>query len=161
MILSFGAITVGITRATFSRDIFGLKETKTMARALEKFVLLVMVSTAFLACNRSEKSPEALSGLKPSTDTGMPTETSQFARDAGVGSGGGGDVVVCYDALGNIKDMESYDVWIAPTNYRLTFSRKPLGENDLHNEPANPDHMGRLELTLKGLEELIRSSRID
>lgn len=48
--------------------------------------------------------------------------------------GGGGDVIVCYDSKGKIKDMESLDVWVGKTELGLKLPRLPLGENDLSIE---------------------------
>lgn len=113
-----------------------MPRTRSNAFSLTIFVIATVFCAHLINCSGSDSihinNPGVAtdSGQPTHPDAQMPAISSEGARADGVGSGGGGDVVVCYDENGNIKDMESFDIWASWFTYRLNFSRLPLGQNN-------------------------------
>lgn len=95
---------------------------------LTKIVILTSLCLLVTACGPGKKSKTA-DGVAsdPAADSGS---TFTGPREDGVGSGGGGDVIVCHKD-GKIVDIESLDIYHINPHYNLTFARKALGENDI------------------------------
>jgi hypothetical protein len=89
-----------------------------------KIFFLATLIALVVGCSKDQttilQNSEDSQGVLPATN----------APSDGVSSGGGGDVVVCYNKRDEVIDMESYDIWTGPMHSRLTFTRPPVGEND-------------------------------